>query len=63
MSPFDLGVFPEEGSPTTVTPKPVIRLVLAVASPEAGVIFREEPERKSLPDLKLLSVATSPSSL
>jgi hypothetical protein len=47
MSPFDLGVFPEEGTPTTVTPKPVIRLVLALASPEAGVAFREEPERES----------------
>jgi hypothetical protein len=47
MSPFDLGMFPEEGSPTTVTvtPKPVIRLVLALASPEAGVVFREQPER------------------
>ena len=53
MSPFDLGMFPEEGSPTTmtVTPKPVNRLVLALASPEAGVVFWEQPERtKSRPD-------------
>ena len=53
MSPFDLGMFPEEGSPTTmtVTPKPVNRLVLALASPEAGVVFREQPEcAKSRPD-------------
>jgi hypothetical protein len=41
MSPFDLGIFPEDGS---VLPKPVIRLVLALSSPEAGVIF---PERAS----------------
>jgi hypothetical protein len=46
MSPFDLGMFPEEGSPitVTVTPKPVIRLVFAFASPDAGVVFREQPE-------------------
>jgi hypothetical protein len=53
MNPFELGVFPlaEEGSPTTVTPKPVIRLMLALASPEAGVAFREEPAaRENGPD-------------
>jgi hypothetical protein len=41
MSPFDLGIFPKDGR---VLPKPVIRLVLALSSPEAGVIF---PERDS----------------
>ena len=49
MSPFDLGIFPSDGPPNTtvpepVLPKPVIRLVLALSSPEAGVIF---PERAS----------------
>ena len=52
MNAFELGVFPlaEEGSPTTVTviPKPVIRLVLALASPEAGVAFREEPAEPAI---------------
>ena len=51
MNPFELGVFPEEGSPTTVIPKPVIRLVLALASPEVGIAFCEEPaERENGPD-------------
>jgi hypothetical protein len=51
MSPFDLGIFPEDGPSTAVTPKPVIRLVFALASPEAGVVFRERVEHKSHPDL------------
>jgi hypothetical protein len=50
MSPFDLGVFPEEGSPATVTPKPVIRLVFALASPKASVVFRKGATRKNHPD-------------
>ena len=52
MNAFELGIFPlaEEGSPTTVTvtPKPVIRLVLALASPEAGVAFRKEPAEPAI---------------
>ncbi|KAF8478742.1 hypothetical protein DFH94DRAFT_751903 [Russula ochroleuca] len=40
MSPLDLGIFPDSDVPLT-TPKPIIRLVLALASPEAGVVFRE----------------------
>jgi len=42
MSPFDTGIFLKDGP---VPPKPVIRLVLALSAPEAGVIF---PERASL---------------
>jgi len=42
MNPFDLGIFSENG-PSNIT-KPVIRLVLALSSPEAGVIF---PKRAS----------------
>jgi hypothetical protein len=51
MSPIGLSIFPEDGPSTTVAPKPVIRLVFALASPEAGVVFRERVEHKSHPDL------------
>lgn len=47
MGPFDLGIFPEDGR---VLPKPVIRLVLALSSPEAGVIFPERASRQRHPD-------------
>ena len=50
MSPFDLGMFPEDGPSTTVNPKPVIRLVFALASSEAGVVFREGAVPQSHPD-------------
>jgi hypothetical protein len=50
MSPFDLGIFPEDGPSTAVTPKPVIRLVFALTSPEAGVVFRERAGHRSHPD-------------
>jgi hypothetical protein len=48
MSPSKLGIFPKNRSSTTVIPKPVIRLVFALASPQAGVVFRERanPNRK-----------------
>jgi hypothetical protein len=47
MDPFDLGIFPEDGP---VTPKPVIRLVFALGSPEAGVVFPEREESDRDPD-------------
>jgi hypothetical protein len=47
MDPFDLGIFPEDGP---VTPKPVIRLVFALGSPEAGVVFPERAESDRDPD-------------
>jgi hypothetical protein len=47
MSPFDLGIFPKDGP---VLPKPVIRLVLALSSPEAGVIFLERASHQRHPD-------------
>lgn len=50
MSPFDLGMFLEDGPSGTVNPKPVIRLVLALASSEAGVVFRKGTVPKSHPD-------------
>jgi hypothetical protein len=63
MSPLKLGIFPKDGSSTRVTPKstgdrvtpkPVIRLVFALASSEAeaGVVFRTraDPNRKLYSD-------------
>ena len=54
MCPFDLGVFPvakeEPLARPPPEPKPVIRLVFALASPEASVVFREGATRKNHPD-------------
>ena len=52
MGPFDLGVFrvAKEGALAEATPKPVIRLVFALASPEASVVFRGGATRKSRPN-------------
>jgi hypothetical protein len=52
MGPFDLGVFrvAKDGALAEATPKPVIRLVFALASPEASVVFRGGATRKSRPN-------------
>ena len=42
MGPIKLGVFPKD-----VTPKPVIRMVLALASDKAGVAFPDARERET----------------
>jgi hypothetical protein len=44
MNPFKLGIFPADKS---VIPKPMIRLVFALASPKAGVVFRERAKRSN----------------
>jgi hypothetical protein len=49
MSPLasGVGIIPKDGPSAKVIPKPVIRLVFALASPEAGVVFRKRAERGS----------------
>jgi hypothetical protein len=53
MDPLTSGVFPKNAKNAPLAadiPKPVIRLVLALASSEAGVVFRERPERGNHPE-------------
>ena len=53
MDPLSLGIFPKslQNAPlATDIPKPVIRLVFALTSPEAGVVFRQRAERRNHPD-------------
>jgi hypothetical protein len=53
MDPLNLGIFsknPPNAPLDTDIPKPVIRLVFALASPEAGVVFRQRAERRNHPD-------------
>jgi hypothetical protein len=56
MDPLNLGIFPQNppdaplATDIPLIPKPVIRLVFALASPEAGVVFRQRAERRNHPD-------------
>ena len=53
MDPLTSGVFPKNAKNAPLAadiPKPVIRLVLALASSEAGVVFRERPGRGNHPE-------------
>lgn len=53
MDPLNSGIFLKNAQNAPLAadiPKPVIRLVFGLASFEAGVFFRERPERGNHPD-------------